>query len=117
MPSKNSFDSIIADSERIVRVWTENPTFSLGEVTMASLQSKIAGAREKRNQVETLRTQMMALTNELNAQTKELVSINTRARSGLRATFGPNSSQYEQGGGTRTSERKRPSTKKPTPAP
>ncbi|MBD0369930.1 MAG: hypothetical protein ICV60_03685 [Pyrinomonadaceae bacterium] len=40
-----------------------------------------------------------------------MASINTRALSGYRAIYGPNSSQYEQAGGTRSSERKRPTKK------
>ncbi len=117
MPSKYSFDSVISDSEQIARVWAENPTFTLGEITLANLQSKITGLRQKRDQVETLRTQLTALTNELNEQTNEMAGIITRARSGFRATYGPDSTQYEQAGGTRSSERKRPSSKKPESTP
>jgi uncharacterized coiled-coil protein SlyX len=114
MPSKYPFDSVLTDSEQIARVWTDNPTFALGEITLAKLQTKITDARQKHDQIETLRTQLAALTNELTAQTKELATINTRARSGFRAFFGPDSTQYEQAGGTRASERKRPASKKKT---
>ena len=117
MPTKYSFDSVIADSEQIARVWAENPTFTLGEVTLTSLQSKITDARQRRDQVESLRTQLTALTNELNEQTSEMASIVTRARSGFRAVYGPDSSQYEQAGGTRSSERKRPSSRKSSTTP
>ncbi|HWT01590.1 MAG TPA: hypothetical protein VN256_15190 [Pyrinomonadaceae bacterium] len=41
-----------------------------------------------------------------------MANIIARARSGFRATYGPDSTQYEQAGGTRSSERKRPSSKK-----
>lgn len=113
MPTKYAFDTVLTDSEQIARVWTDNPTFAMGDVTLAKLQSRIANARQKRDQIETLRTQLTALSNELNVQTSELATINTRARSGFRAVFGPDSTQYEQAGGTRASERKRPATKKP----
>ncbi len=111
MAGKYSFDSVIASSEQIARVWQENPTFTLGEITLQSLQSKIASLRQKRDQVETMRTQLMALTNEVGELTTEMATINTRALSGFRATYGPDSTQYEQAGGTRSSERKRPSKK------
>jgi hypothetical protein len=117
MPTKHSFDSIVADGEQIARVWTDNPTFTLGEVTLTGLQSKITSLRQKRDQAESLRTQLMALTNDLKEQTTEMASIVTRARSGFRATYGPDSTQYEQAGGTRSSERKRPSSKKSAPKP
>lgn len=116
MATKHSPDAVIADSGQIARVWKENPTFTLGEITLTILQSKVTELQQKRNEIETLRTQLTALLNELNAKAAELANINTRARSGFRATFGPDSSQYEQAGGTRTSERKRPSKKGTPPA-
>jgi len=113
MPTKYPFDTVMPDSEQIARVWTDNPTFAMGEVTLAKLQTKITDARQKRDQIETLRTQLTSLSNELTEQTKELATINTRARSGFRAFFGPDSTQYEQAGGTRASERKRAIKKTP----
>ena len=112
MARKYSVDAVLADSERIERVWEENPTFTLGEVTLQILKEKRAALRQKRDQLESLRLQVMALTNELGSEAAELEAIRTRALSGLRAVYGPNSTQYEQGGGTRTSERRRPSRKK-----
>lgn len=114
MPSRYSPDTVLEDSEQIIRVWTENPAFALGEVTLVIMQGKIDALRQKRERIEMLRTELTALQNDLGAQTRELANINTRARSGYRAQFGPDSSQYEQVGGTRTSERKRP-TRKATP--
>ncbi|MDQ1522100.1 MAG: hypothetical protein QOG00_1122 [Pyrinomonadaceae bacterium] len=115
MATKYKFDTVLADGEQIARVWTENPTFSLGDITLTKLQTKIKDLRAKRDEAETLRTQLTALSNDLNAQTAELSGIVTRARSGFRAVYGPDSTQYEQAGGTRASERKRPSKKKTPP--
>jgi hypothetical protein len=112
MATKYSYDTVLAEIEQIARVWTDNPTFTLGEITLPSLQSKITNLRTKHDQIETLRTQLTALSNELAEQTAELANIKTRALSGFRAVYGPDSTQYEQGGGTRTSERKRPASKK-----
>ena len=111
MPSKYPVETVLADSERVVRVWTDNPTFTLGEITLQSLQAKVAALRQKRDQLEALRMQITALSNELNEGTNDLASINTRAKSGVRAVYGPNSTQYEQVGGVRQSERKRPTRK------
>ena len=112
MPIKHSFNSTISASEQIARVWADSPDFSLGEITLKILQDKIAAAQQKRDKIENLRTQLTALSNEMGDQLKELANINTRALSGVRATYGPNSTKYEQAGGTRTDERKR-SPKKP----
>lgn len=107
MPSRYSTDSVLTECERISRVWTDNPGFSLGEVTLAGLQAKMAEVRQKREQLETLRMQAASLSNELEEGTGELASIRTRALSGFRAVFGPDSTQYEQAGGTRQSDIRR----------
>ncbi|PYS53183.1 MAG: hypothetical protein DMF68_00200 [Acidobacteria bacterium] len=112
MAIKRSFNATIASSEKIARVWAESPDFSLGEITLQILQAKTEAARQKRDRIENLKSQLMALSNELGDQLEELANINTRALSGYRATYGPNSSKYEQAGGTRTDERKR-TPKKP----
>jgi hypothetical protein len=112
MPKNITVDKVLSDAERILRVWTENPTFSLGELTQAKFQALVDELRDKRNQTETLRTQLTALVNETNERGSNLSDGVTRALSGVRAVFGPDSSQYEQAGGTRRSERKRPSKKK-----
>ena len=111
MPSRYSTDSVLAECERISLVWTDNPTFTLGEVTLLILQSKIVAVREKKERLEALKIQVIGLTNELEEQTGELASIRTRALSGFRAVYGPDSTQYEQAGGTRQSEIRRSSRK------
>ena len=111
MATKYSVDAVLAGIEKIDRVWTDNPSFTLGEITHQSVQEKIAALRQTKEQLETVRMQVTALTNALNDGASELAAINSRALSGLRATYGPNSTQYELGGGTPQRERKRPSRK------
>lgn len=48
------------------------------------------------------------LLNELQRQERELQTETARMLAGVGAHFGPDSSEYEQAGGTRKSERKRP---------
>lgn len=72
----------------------------------------LTGLRSVRSQTEDLRTQLTKATNDANDQAQALNNIVTRARSGFRATYGPDSTQYEQAGGARTSERKRPAARK-----
>ncbi|MCA1619048.1 MAG: hypothetical protein LC795_06995 [Acidobacteria bacterium] len=112
MANRYSLESVLNGCERIVRVWTDNPAFSLGEVTLAGLQTKLAETRQKRQQLETLRMQVAALTNELEQNASELANIRTRALSGFRAFYGPDSTQYEQAGGTRQSDYRRRTTRK-----
>jgi hypothetical protein len=112
MPKKSSIDDVIADGERIIRVWKDNPAFGLGDVTLAQFEAMITELRTLRGQVETTRTQLTQLVNQSNDKLTNIKTITTRARSGFRAFFGPDSSQYEQAGGTRASERKRPAARK-----
>jgi hypothetical protein len=106
MARGKSIDEVLTEGEQIVRVWEANPTFSLGEVTRAAMQTMLDNLRTARTQTEDLRTQLTQRVNEANSKADELNSIVTRARSGFRAIYGPDSTQYEQAGGTRASERK-----------
>jgi hypothetical protein len=112
MPKNNSIDDVIADGERIIRVWRENPAFSMGTVTLAQLETMITDLRTLRGQIEDSRTELTQLVNQSNDKLATISSVASRARSGFRAFFGPDSSQYEQAGGTRSSERKRRTSSK-----
>jgi hypothetical protein len=107
-----SIDEVLADAEQIVRVWSENPTLALGAITQAGLQTKITALRAKRAEKDAVETQRTRLVNETNALAAELKDITIRSRAGIKAVYGPDSSQYEQSGGKRKSEHKKPSTKK-----
>lgn len=111
MPKGKSMDTVLSEAEQIARVWADNPTFAMGDVTLAQFQAMITDLRAQNNKTEDLRTQLTAAINDSNSKALAVGTITTRARSGFRAFFGPDSSQYEQAGGTRTSERKRPARK------
>lgn len=113
--SRKPVDRILSAAEQIAHVWTENPTFAMSDLTLAQYQTMITNLRARRSQAEELRTQLTAVVNDTNSQAQAVSDVITRARSGFRAFFGPDSTQYEQAGGTRLSERKRP-TRKPKPS-
>jgi hypothetical protein len=106
MPKGKSFDETIFDAERLIRVWEDNDDFKLGEVTLISFQTQLAAFKTKRANVEDLRTQLSRGVDEMNDQASSIRGINTRALSGARAQYGPDSPQYAQLGGIRASERK-----------
>jgi hypothetical protein len=108
-----SFDDILASAEQLIRVWTANPTLSLGDVTLEMLKTKVATARTTKANTEDLRTQLTQSVNDGNAQVGELQDLAVRGRSGAKAQFGADSTQYEQLGGTRASDRKPPKRKSP----
>lgn len=107
-----SYDKILAEAEQVARVWEANPTFTMGDLTLADLRSMIKELRDKRTEVNENKTAQTRLVNEANDMGKALRSLTARIRGGYKATFGPNSSQYDQAGGTRETERKPPKSSK-----
>jgi hypothetical protein len=108
---KEAINTSLVDAKKVADVWTENPTFSMNDVTLVSYKAAMTAAQSADDAVETLRGQLGDLINARNARNDELDELTTRALSGIRGFFGPDSSQYEHAGGTRTSERKKPTRK------
>jgi hypothetical protein len=111
MPKGKSFDTIVADAERLLRVWSDNADLAMGSLTRPAFQTKLDGFKTKRAAVDSLRTQLTAGVNDLNQEASEVVDISNRSRSVARGQYGPDSTQYEQLGGKRASERKKPKRK------
>ena len=106
MASDKSFDKTIADGDQVTRVWEANSTLTLGDITLPGHKADVAELVSLRKHIKDLKTELTDLVNLGNARAKTIRKTVTRARSGARAIFGPDSSQYEQLGGTRESERK-----------
>jgi hypothetical protein len=111
MAKGRSFDAILANAETLLRVWTGNDKLSLGDVTLESFTAMVNTFKTARAHTEDLRTQLTRGVNDTNDQADQILAITVRARSAARGQLGPNSTEYEQLGGTRSSERK-PRTKK-----
>ncbi len=107
-----SLDSVIEGAEKVIRIWEANPTFSLGEITLAKLKDMLEELKTLRTRRDNLRAELSAVTNDLDDKRTEVNGTVSRAVSGVRAVFGPNSNQYEGVGGTRTDDRKKPKSKK-----
>jgi hypothetical protein len=63
--------------------------------------------------IERRRIELQGLINERNDLGKHVRAQITRVRSGFRAVYGPDSTQYDQAGATRSSERKTRAPRKP----
>lgn len=114
MPKGKSLDEVIDDAQKIVRMWEANSTFSLGEVTLASLKTQLTALIDSRAQTDEARASVTRLVNATNDKALAISAITTRALSGVRAIFGPDSPQYDEAGGTRSSQRKASKKKTPT---
>jgi len=102
----------LTKADKIVKVWEDNPTFSMGDVTVANFKAARKAVADADADAEAKRLELTPLLNVRDAKIAAMTELITRALSGIRSTFGPDSSQYEQAGGTRKSERK-PAQRKP----
>ena len=114
MAVKTVVNSVLLDGQKIVDTWTANPGFTLGEVTLKSFSELSRNAAQVSETIETKRIELQGLMNQRDDAVKSLRELIVRARSGFKATYGTDSTQYEQAGGTRSSERKPSSRKKLT---
>lgn len=109
--ARKTVDNLIAKLQKLELVF-RNKTFSVGDLTDQSLAATVASIRGTSRELEEAKTLVRRLVNQVNAEIAAGQQIQTRGLSGIRAAFGPNSSEYEQAGGVRSSERKKRTTKK-----
>ena len=112
MATKVSPDLVLSDSTGIEKVWKANPTMTLGKddqkVTIADYQGVKQDLTDRNAAIEELRHQLNGLLDQRDDVAVKLSGYNTRARSAIRGIFGPDSAEYDQAGGTRSGERKKP---------
>ena len=116
MATKVSADNALADAANIDKVWSANPNITLGsdndpnnpKVTYPDFQAAEKKVEDLVEQIETLRSTLTKLVDDKDDAAADLSDLNTRALSAIRGIFGPDSAQYDQAGGVRTSERKKP---------
>lgn len=112
MATSVNSEKIKTDSKTIGDVWAANAEFKMKDVTLQSYNADAAALTTALESIASLELQLTPLRNTRDDLARKLNEINTRVRAGMKSYFGPNSSQYEQVGGTRASERK-PATRKP----
>ncbi len=121
MPASTTVNAVLLDAQKIIETWNANPTFALNDITQKSFGDLQARAALLSETIEARRLELQGLINQRDDAVKSLQTAITRARSGFRAFFGPDSTQYDQAGGKRLSERKSPVrrfvSKTPTVAP
>lgn len=112
MATKVSAEVVLGDSTGIEKVWKANATLRLGKdpetVTLKNYQDSIKAVTDLNAEIGDLRHQLDGLLDDRDDAAVVLNGYNTRALSAIRGIFGPDSSEYDQAGGTRTSERKKP---------
>jgi hypothetical protein len=109
MPGKPYPTDILEQSRTILEAWKQiNPDLVIGELTQPGLEGALNQAVPIATQITALETQLTDLRNQRDALYTGLWEQLKRVRSGVKAIYGDDSSQYEMVGGTRKSERKSP---------
>ena len=89
-----------------------DPALDLGSsLTVPNYEAQILALRDKLNTYNTALSTVDLLYNEMNALEDALKDVSERMLAGVAVKFGKNSNEYEMAGGTKKSERKRPTKK------
>ena len=113
MAGKPGIKAILEDAGKVLPVWQAHEAdIKIKDITRAATQALFDDVTALNDEAETLQRQLSDTINRRDDKAKILQGSITRARGGIRSYFGPDSSEYELAGGTRTSERK-PRTTKP----
>lgn len=75
-----------------------------GELTLAAYEAKIAEVKQALSVYNTQLSELDGYLNAFQAKERELRELSTRMLAAVRIIYGRDSSEYEQAGGTRTSE-------------
>ncbi len=113
MSTKAQITRLQFEGGQISKVWADNTDFKMGDVTAAKFTAACDALRDSHNEVEAKKLELTALFNEREAQANAVSELIVRARSGFKSVYGLDSTQYEQAGGTRKSDRKRPVRRAP----
>jgi uncharacterized alpha-E superfamily protein len=109
MPKKLYPSNVIEQAQTIISAWNQiGATVVLGTLTPANLTADITAATTLESQMASLEIQLTNARNQRDALYSGMWDKVKRVRSGVKANYGDDSSQYEMVGGTRLSERKSP---------
>ena len=121
MATKVSAEKVLTDASPIEKVWKANADMKLGKngdaVQLPDFQARIKAVVDLNTAIDDARNVLGGLLNQRDDAALVLNGLNTRALSAVRGIFGPDSTEYDQAGGTRSSERKAPTRQKKVSTP
>src|SRR5258708_30197162 len=109
--SRTKRGSIVLEQarHRLAGIKSINPAPSFGpSLTLTGYEADVNAFSDKVDAYNEKLSTLDQIQNELEAAESLLSDQNLRILAGIRAVFGPDSNEYEQAGGTRPSDRKRP---------
>lgn len=114
MATRLSTDVVLAEAAKIQQMWTENPTFSVPDLSASEHAARQASVRAQDAEIAATKAHLAGLIERRDGDVRVLHDGNVRARRGVGFTFGLESPQYKMVGGTPPSERKS-TARKPKP--
>ena len=101
-----------AQAQEILIAWNHiNPSLSFSRLTVETFSADLATVKALKEKIMRVESELINLRNERDAATLALWDKVKRARVGIKAVYGDDSSEYELAGGTRLSDRKKPRRK------
>ena len=88
------------------RLWESMPSFKMGIVGLKDFNAAYDAAQELTKDYATKDLELTGIRSNRDDRLRKLSELITRFRSGMRSSYGPDSVQYEQSGGTRSSAKK-----------
>lgn len=101
----------LKDGAMVLNVWKDNPGFSMSEMKLDDFTTFYSAVEVLSKECAQRQVELTGVQANLVDRLRQLSGLVTRFRAGMRSHFGPDSPQYEQAGGTRTSARKAPTRK------
>ena len=102
----------VQQAQSILSAWNLiDPSLVFGPLTSASLSADVATVQTLQEKIIRLQNELMDTRNQRDAACIGIWDKVKRARAGIKATYGDDSTEYEIAGGTRLSERKPPRRK------
>ena len=105
--SKTYPTDILEKLQAAIAAWKSiDPNLKVGSLSLDDMQAILEQGKALRNQINSLEIQLTNLRNQRDEVYGTGWKQITRMRSGVKAIYGDDSSEYEMAGGTRLSERK-----------
>ncbi len=109
MPKKLYPSNVLEQARTVATAWSQfAPEVNFGTVSAANLTEALNSAADLEGQMQSLELQLTHARNQRDELYSALWDKVKRARSGVKANYGDDSTEYELVGGTRLSERKSP---------
>src|SRR5262245_41289005 len=111
MARKINSKETIADGNTVQNIWIGIPEFKMGNIGVKDFNASYAEAVALDQDYNEKDLELTGIRERRDDTLRYITQLVSRFRSGMRSTYGPDSPEYQQAGGTRTSNRKPPKRK------